>query len=103
MAIRISIARGALACFLTVAAGSMLAPAAHAQHVVTDFEAGKLTLDALTATPRPIFHRVVYRTLRPSWTASSRFHTMRAVHETAYRRSLHEATYSRVASRRRRG
>ncbi len=33
---------------------------AKAQHVVTDYEARKLTLDALTAVPRPVY-RPVFR------------------------------------------
>lgn len=33
---------------------------AQAQHLVTDYEAGRLTLDALTAAPPPVRH-VVYR------------------------------------------
>jgi hypothetical protein len=38
-----------------------LAPiAAHAQHVVTEAEASKLTLEALTAAPRPVY-RPIYR------------------------------------------
>ena len=37
----------------------MASPPAFAQHVVTDMEAGKLTFDALTATPRPIYRPIV--------------------------------------------
>jgi len=37
----------------------MAAPPACAQHVVTNTEAGKLTFDALTATPRPIYRPIV--------------------------------------------
>lgn len=32
-------------------------PSAHAQHVVTDYEASKLTFAALTASPPPVHHR----------------------------------------------
>ena len=55
-------------------------PPAFAQHVVTDTEAGKLTFDALTATPRPIYRPIV-----------------------AFRRSHHGAYISRVSYRRRVG
>ena len=68
------------AVFTAAALGCALlltAPAAFAQHVVTDFEAGKLTLDALTATPRPIYRPIV-----------------------AFRR-IHHAGFSRVAYHRR--
>ncbi|MBM9401693.1 hypothetical protein JUN65_08850 [Gluconacetobacter azotocaptans] len=34
---------------------------AQAQHLVTDYEAGRLTLDALTAAPPPPVRHVVYR------------------------------------------
>jgi hypothetical protein len=46
---------------LVAALGSLLlaAPAARAEHVVTDMEAGKLTFDALTATPRPIYRPIM--------------------------------------------
>ena len=68
MAIRAAVARSLFACFLTVAGGSALAPAAMAQHVVTDNEAGKLTLDALTATPVPVVrHVIAYRSVRNAW------------------------------------
>lgn len=51
---------------LLVAATAMLAGVqARAQHVVTEEEAGKLTLEALTAAPRPVYHS--YRSLtRPA-------------------------------------
>jgi hypothetical protein len=55
--VRSAFARILLVCVL---AGGVATPAL-AQHVVTDNEAGKLTLDALTATPAPVFHRAVYR------------------------------------------
>ena len=46
-----------LGCGVLLAAA---APQARAQHLVTDNEAAKLTLDALTATPRPVY-RPIYR------------------------------------------
>ncbi len=90
MALRAAVARRIFACFLTAAAGSVAAPA-FAQHVVTDNEAGKLTLDALTATPRPIFHRVVYRPARSSW-MQSRTRSMSIVHLASFHHSVREAS-----------
>jgi hypothetical protein len=60
---------------------------AFAQHVVTDDEAGKLTLDALTATPRPVYRPVVaYRS--HAIAAHSRHgyavHTVSAVRSASY-------------------
>ena len=55
---------------LLFAAG--VAPA-RAQHLVTDNEAGKLTLDALTATPAPVY-RPVYRALHRPAMAMRRAH-----------------------------
>ena len=46
-----------LCCATQLAIGARLA---RAQHVVTSVEAGKLTLAALTAAPRPVY-RPVYR------------------------------------------
>ena len=68
-----------------------------AQHVVTDYEAGKLTLDALTATPVPVVHHIVYR--------MPRYQTVRAVHATAYRHGIRAGTVSHlgISHRRRRG
>jgi hypothetical protein len=55
-----------------------------AQHVVTDQEAGKLTLDSLTATPRPIYRPIlaVRRVHRPGYVSRS----MHATRIVAYRR-----------------
>ena len=87
MAIRAVVARSLFACFLTIAAGSALAPAAMAQHVVTDNEAGKLTLDALTATPMPVVrHVIAYRTARNSW-APARGRSVRAYRMVSYSRA----------------
>ncbi|WP_428376720.1 hypothetical protein [Lichenicoccus sp.] len=62
-------------------------PAA-AQHVVTDSEASKLTLDALTAAPRPVY-RSIYRPIYRQAMAMRRLRyaggISRAIHATAYR------------------
>jgi hypothetical protein len=56
-----------------------------AQHVVTDVEAGKLTFDALTATPRPIYRQIMdYRRIRRSGFVQHSTHT----HLVAYHRRL---------------
>lgn len=86
MAIRAAAARSLLAAFLTVSAVPVVASSAFAQHVVTDDEAGKLTLDALTATPRLFVHRVVYRPTHASWAQVSRYRSFQAVHEASFRR-----------------
>ncbi len=91
MALRAAVARRIFACFLTAAAGSAVAAPAFAQHVVTDGEAGKLTLDALTATPRPVFRRVVYRPARSSW-MQSRSRSMSIVHLASFHHSVREAS-----------
>lgn len=58
-------AKGLKAGALLVAAAAMLSGEARAQHVVTEEEAGKLTLEALTAAPpRPVFHS--YRSMTRS-------------------------------------
>lgn len=75
---------------MTVAAGTVMAPRASAQHVVTDDEAGKLTFDALTATPRPIVHRVIYRTTRSYWAEPIRQRSIRGVRAISYRHSIRE-------------
>ncbi len=70
-----------------------------AQHVVTDNEAGKLTLDALTATPAPVYRRVVaYRSVRnawahPAWTRAAwaepvRGRSVRAIRLASYSRAV---------------
>ncbi len=102
MTIRSVVAKSLLSCFVVAAIGS--ATPAFAQHVVTDDEAGKLTLDALTATPRVFVHRAAYRPLRMSWSDgwSRRGHarSVGIVHEASFHRGfLHEASYRRgVAS-----
>ncbi len=118
MTIRSVVAKSLFSCFLVAAIGS--AAPAFAQHVVTDYEAGKLTLDALTAAPRVIVHRAAYRPLRMSrsdgWSRHGRSRSVAAVHEASFHRGLvHEASYRhsiaitgtmahlRAGSRRRRG
>ena len=91
MDVRASVVKGLFACFLTVAAGSGLTAPALAQHVVTDYEAGKLTLDALTATPRPMVHRVMYRPSRTIW-FDGRSRSTRAVHLATFHRSIRETS-----------
>ena len=94
--IRSVVARGLFACFLTAAAGTASVPAM-AQHVVTDDEAGKLTLDALTATPRVIVHRAAYRPGRMSWSEGlnrGRGRSAALLHEASFRRGFaHEASF----------
>ena len=75
MSMQAVLTAAALGCALL-----LTAPAAFAQHVVTDMEAGKLTLDALTATPRPVYRPIM-----------------------AFRRVHHAGNISRVAYRRRAG
>ena len=68
------------AAFATVGLGCALllgAVPALAQHVVTDVEAGKLTFDALTATPRPVY--------RPAM-AVRRLHRYGGISRVVYRR-----------------
>ena len=70
------------AALITVLLGCTALPLqAHAQHVVTDAEAAKLTLDSLTATPRPIYRPVVAfrRVHRPGYVS-------RAMHGSAVSR-----------------
>ena len=98
MTIRSVVAKSLLSCFLVAAIGS--ATPAFAQHVVTDDEAGKLTLGALTAAPRVFVHRAAYRPLRMSWSDgwSRRGHSrsVGAVHEASFHRGfLHEAAFRR--------
>ncbi len=98
MTIRSVVARGLFACFLTAAAGTASIPAL-AQHVVTDDEAGKLTLDALTATPRVIVHHAAYRPVRMSWSEGwsrdrGRGRSAALLHEASFRRGFgHEASF----------
>ncbi len=98
MTIRSVAARGLFACFLAAAAGAASFPAL-AQHVVTDDEAGKLTLDALTAAPRVIVHRAAYRPVRMSWSEGwsrdrGRGRSVALLHEASFRRGVaHEASF----------
>nr|WP_321984509.1 hypothetical protein [uncultured Lichenicoccus sp.] len=72
---------------LAILSGPCLRPAA-AQHVVTSSEAGKLTLDALTAAPRPVY-RSIYRPIYRQAMAIRRIRyaggVARAMRATAYR------------------
>ena len=96
--IRSVVARGLFACFLAAAAGTASVPAL-AQHVVTDDEAGKLTLDALTAAPRVIVRRAAYRPARMSWSEGwsrdrGRGRSAVLLHEASFRRGFgHEASF----------
>ncbi|MGI4746156.1 MAG: hypothetical protein ACRYGI_16570 [Janthinobacterium lividum] len=108
MAIRTIVARSLSACLLTLAVGSIAAPQAMAQHMVTDGEAGKLTLDSLTATPAPVYRRVIaYHTPRASrsnWSSAVRGGTVRGVHSVVYHHAYRQpvlATSHHVASHRR--
>ena len=83
MTLRASLAKTLLAAGLAPMLALGATPAL-AQHVVTDYEAGKLTLDALTATPIPVVHHVVYR--------AQRYQTMRAVETASFRRGIHAST-----------
>lgn len=82
-----------IAAATTVLTMLLGAPVAQAQHVVTEGEAGKLTLEALTATPPP--PRPVYRAYyRPAM--SVRYVHGRAVHAryaeaVSYRPARHVA------------
>jgi hypothetical protein len=106
---RAIVARSLLVFSLAAGAG-MAATPAHAQHVVTDGEAGKLTLDALTATPAPVVHRVAYRSLSrrsPYLPAAARVRmggSRRAVREVSWHRPgrLSPATHAVAHSRTRR-
>ncbi len=99
MTLRLAAARSLFVGLLIVATGA--AAPALAQHVVTDGEASKLTLDALTATPRLVVHRAAYRTVRMSWLqgwARERGHGRSAglVHEASFHRGFaHEAAFRR--------
>ncbi len=97
MAIRATIAKTLLAAGLALGATPAMA-----QHVVTDYEAGKLTLDALTATPIPVVHHVVYRTSRYE---ADRYRTVRAVETASFRHSVRASMVGHLGSshHRRRG
>lgn len=112
MTVRTAFVRSLFVLLLGLAGGVALAPAAHAQHVVTDDEAGKLTFDALTATPRPVVRHVAYRPVyhssyRIARASASRYVGRSAplVQTVAYRRAGHAAAHAAPASvhRRRRG
>lgn len=84
--------------FQALGAGLFLlvaAPHGAYAHVVTDDEAGRLTLDALTATPAPVRH-IAYRHAAPAFHA---FHVTsisdrHAVHATVRSRGLvHNVVY----------
>lgn len=78
--LRIAVIAAALGCGIFCALGTS---PARAQHIVTDMEAGKLTLDALTATPRPIYRQIMdYRRVHHSGYAPRSVHA----HLIAYRR-----------------
>ncbi len=70
------------AAMMTALLGCAALPVqAHAQHLVTDAEAAKLTFDSLTATPRPLYRPVVAfrRVHRPGYVS-------RAMHAPSRRR-----------------
>ncbi len=100
MTIRLAAARSLFAGFLIVATGAASVPA-FAQHVVTDGEASKLTLDALTATPRVIVHWAAYRSVRMSWLqgwSRERGHGRSSglLHEASFHRGFaHETAFRR--------
>ena len=77
----------------TVAAGLPLA--AHAQHVVTEAEASKLTLEALTAAPRPVYRPVTRAYYRPIF--ATRYERARA-HE--WQHAITRVSYRVAVSRR---
>ena len=83
-----------LAKTLFAAVLALGATPALAQHVVTDYEAGKLTLDALTATPIPVVHHVYYRT--------QRYGTMRAVQAASFHRGIRVSTMRHLGTSHRR-
>ena len=91
--------RATIATTLLAAGLALGATPALAQHVVTDYEAGKLTLDALTATPIPVVHHIVYR---PSRYQAGRYQTVRAVQTVSFRRGLRASTISHLGGSHRR-
>ncbi|WP_157864086.1 hypothetical protein [Gluconacetobacter diazotrophicus] len=65
MMFRVAIRKAALSLLGTgMALLAVGTTSAHAQHMVTDIEAGRLTLDALTAPPPPVRHIVYRRAVR---------------------------------------
>jgi hypothetical protein len=77
--------------------------AAHAQHVVTEAEASKLTLEALTAAPRPVYrpvYRAYYRPAMATRFEHARGHGWRHGFERAsYRAVSYRTTVSHHAAR----
>ncbi|WP_147151133.1 hypothetical protein [Neoasaia chiangmaiensis] len=82
---------GSALAVLTLVAGLGVSNQAHAQRVISDYEASKLTLDALTATPvyhRPVVHHVMYR---PSHTRFAVTHGV--AHGLSRRALIHNVVY----------
>ena len=91
---RIGLPRG-LAAGLALAVSFGVATTANAQHVVTEAEASKLTLEALTAAPpppRPIYRAYVRR-------AMARSYVVRASGWGRRERSSYTQSFSRVSER----
>ncbi len=88
VAIRATFAKTLFAAALTLGATPALA-----QHVVTDYEAGKLTLDALTATPIPVVHHIIYH--------AGRTQTVRAVQAASFRHGVRASTMIHLGTSRR--
>ncbi len=73
--------------------------AARAQHVVTEDEAGKLTLEALTAAPRPVY-RPIYRSAYFRQETGPRYqHRAHGLQRTSQRTSRMIYAVSRVSYR----
>ncbi len=75
----------------TLASGlaGMIPIAAYAQHVVTEDEAAKLTLEALTAAPpRPVYRPIYRAYYRPAFLRYGRAHGWHAVTRASYRVEL---------------
>ena len=77
--------RGALGFGLVALIGTASMPAL-AQHVVTEQEAAKLTLEALTAPPRPVYRPLIrvasyrYLSMRGRWHGREHLFTRAAYH-----------------------
>ena len=94
---RIGFPRGLIAG-LALAISFGVGTAAHAQHVVTEAEASKLTLEALTAPPpppRPIYRAYVRRAMARTYVTRGERSWGR--HEGWNERSLHAAAFSRAS------
>jgi len=75
-----------------------LAAPAFAQHVVTDNEAAKLTLEALTAPPpRPVVHHVVLASRFRHGSSRHGRTTVVAVRNASYRHLVHTASAHKPA------